>query len=138
MPTPLSAYTLAHQPFPTRMPEPAAGEGRPAFTLFESFAKEETVVLVEAHPVWEYVEAGEPTDAVFEVVAAYTQDQVTADPATAVVSVPVSHGTERRFLMGIPGGHTPVVYPADPERGSHIVSAAPDSYLKVTVVDYWA
>lgn len=138
MPSPISAYTLEHQPFPTVMREPEGGEGRPAFTLLESFAREETVVLVEAHPIWEYAEDGEPTDAVFDVVAAYTGDPATSNPATSLVSVPVAHHTVRRFMVGIPGGHKLVVYPEDPERGANIVSAAPDSYLTVTLVDYWA
>ena len=31
-----------------------------------------------------------------------------------------------------------LAHPVDPERGGHIVRAAPDSHLKITLVDCWA
>lgn len=138
MPSPLAAYTLDHQPFPSQMRSAADGEGIPAFPILESFAKEETVVLVEARPHWEYGDGGAPTDAVFDVVAAYPSDPELTNPATSLGSVRVPHGTSRRFLMGIPGGHKLVVHPADQGRGGQIVGAAADSFMKVTLVDYWA
>ena len=31
-----------------------------------------------------------------------------------------------------------LAHPVEPERGSHIVRAAPDIHLKITVLDGWA
>jgi hypothetical protein len=138
MPSPLSAYSREFNPFPTQFTKSESGEGRAAFTIMESFAKEETVLLIEARPHWEYDDGGEPTDAVFDVVAAYSQDMDTTNPATSLATVTIPHGRSRRFMIGIPTGHKLVVYPADEARGGQIVGAAADSYLTSTIVDYWA
>ncbi|HSM03690.1 MAG TPA: hypothetical protein VK858_03675 [Longimicrobiales bacterium] len=127
-----NATNLVFNPFPHSLRASSQGEGRAAFTVFESFAKEETVVLVEAQPEW----GGEDVpDVVFDVVAAYTQDPDAANPATSLTTVRVPQGTTRRFLVGIPGGHKLVLYPETPgfapgeDGGGRLV---------VTVVDYWA
>jgi hypothetical protein len=128
-----NATSLVFDPFPHALRSSAHGGGRAAFTIFESFAKEETVVLVEAFPEWAGTEV---PDVVFDVVAAYTQDPDTANPSTSLTTVRVPQGTIRRFLVGIPGGHKLVLYPEapafTPAEGSR------GGRLTVTVVDYWA
>ena len=132
----MSPYTLDFRPFPSQMKGEQSGDSRPAFTVFESFAKEETVIMVEARPHWEYRDGGSPCAAVFEVVAAYPNDPDLTNPATSLTSVVCRHGSARRFLVGVPGGHKLVVYPEDASRV--LTGAAQDSFLTATVVDYWA
>ncbi len=126
-----NATSLVFDPFPQAFRSSAHGEGRAAFTVFESFAKEETVVLVEARPEWA---GSEVPDVVFDVVAAYTQDPDAANPSTSLTTVRVPQGTTRRFLVGIPGGHKLVLYPEVPG----FAPAEGGGRLTVTVVDYWA
>jgi hypothetical protein len=133
MPGTPGILTLEFEPFPAELAEPAAGEGRAAFTVFESFAKEETVVLVDVRPGWS---GDEPPAVVFDVVAAYPEDPHSANPSTSLSSIRVPHGTSRRFLVGIPGGHKLVLYPESAEWKPSGSSAT--GRLSVTVVDYWA
>lgn len=134
MPAPPGALTLEFDPFPCELTAPPGGEGRPAFTLFESFAREETVVLVDAIPGW--AGAAEPPAVVFDVVAAYATDPGTSNPATSMGTVRVPHGSRRRFLIGVPGGHKLVLYPE--EAGWTPEGATSQGRVSVTVVDYWA
>ena len=134
MPEPPGALTLTFDPFPKELTGPTGGDGRPAFTLFESFAREETVVLVDAVPGWTG-QGGAPA-VVFDVVAAYPTDPDTANPATSMGTVRVPHGTRRRFLIGIPGGHKLVLYPEDSAWTPG--GSTGEGWVKVTLVDYWA
>lgn len=136
MPSPMSPYSLDFRPFPSQMKGEESGDSHPAFTVFESFAKEETVVMVEARPHWEYADDGQPCAAIFDVVAAYTEEPDLSNPATSLSRVVCPHGSTRRFMVGIPGGHKLVVYPDDASR--ILTGAAHDSFLTATVVDYWA
>lgn len=138
MPSPATAYSHEMRPFPAPPAESPDGDGRAACTLLESFAKEETVVLVDAHLEWDYDDDGLPTDAVFDVVAAYTDEADRVNPSTSMGSVHMAHGTSRRFLIGIPGGHKLVVYPTDASRAPHIRSGGEASHLTTVIVDYWA
>lgn len=133
MPGSPSPLTLEFEPFPLELAAPSEGDGRPAFTVFESFAREETVVLVDVRPGW----AGDdPPAVVFDVVAAYPDDASSANPATSMSRVRVPHGTTRRFLIGVPGGHKLVLYPEVADWTPSGSSAT--GRLSVAVVDYWA
>jgi len=138
MPTPSSLLAYDSSPFPSLFKSTEEPGAREAFTLVENFAREEMVVLVDARPHWEYRDGGGRTPAVFDVVAAYAGDADTVNSATSLTQVTVAHSQARRFVMGIPSGHKLVVYPGDPARASKVVGAAQDSYVRVTIVDYWA
>jgi len=133
MPIESTTPTLTFDPFPHDFRHSTQGEGRSAFTVFESFAKEETVLLVEAHPGWTGADA---PDVIFDVLAAYTQDPDAANPATSLTTVRVPQGRTRRFLVGVPGGHKLVLYPE--AQGWTSGDGAHEGRLTVTVVDYWA
>lgn len=136
MPSPATAYSHEERPFPARFA--SSDDGRPAYSIFESFAKEETVVLVEAYLEWSMSDGGGPMDAVFDVVSAYADDPDRVNPSTSMGSVRLPHGTFRRFLVGVPGGHKLVVYPAQPDRAGAIEAGVGDSFLRTVIVDYWA
>lgn len=136
MPGPPGAFTLEFDPFPYKLYGSSGGEGRPAFTLFESFAREETVLLVEAVPGWTKARAAEPPAVIFDVVAAYPADPDTANPSTSMGTVRVVHGSRRRFLIGVPGGHKLVLYPE--EAGWTPDGSNAEGRIAVTIVDYWA
>jgi hypothetical protein len=138
MPSPATAFVHELRPFPTEMTSSSDGEGRPAYTLFESFAREETVILVETVVDWNVSDDGDPPDAVFDVVAAYAQDAQRVNPSTSMFSVPVHNHGSRRFLVGVPGGHKLVVYPADASRAPALQPGSDRGYLRTTIVDYWA
>lgn len=131
MPAPPGGLTLTFDPFPSELSE-ASEEGRSAFTLVESFAREETVVLVDVVPGWTGGEA--PPAVIFDVVAAYSTDSETANPATSMGTVRVPHGTRRRFLVGIPGGHKLVLYPEDATWTP--TGSTAEGRVTVALVDY--
>ena len=138
MPSPASAYSHELRPFPTEMTASDDGEGRAAYTLFESFAREETVILVETIVDWTVADENDPSHAVFDVVAAYTQDGLRVNPSTSMFSVTVPNHGSRRFLIGVPSGHKLVVYPADAAQAANLQPGSDRGYLRTTIVDYWA
>lgn len=92
------------------------------------------MLLVDATPGW--AGASEPPAAISDVVAAYLLDPDTADPATSMGTMRAAHGRLRRFPVGVPGGHTLVLYAE--EAGWTPKGAKADWRVALSLVDYRA